>query len=634
MSFRRRLTAFFLLIVVLPMVGVAVLVTQVSGRSQTGKADARLAAGIETALSAYRSATEAAGEGLREAGADPRVERALGAGRALSRARLGAIARGAGLRSLALLSPDGAELARVGPAAAVAAGELTLRGERGALGSLVGSVTSPTAFARTVRELTGREVAVSLGGRALATTLPLGDVALPAPGSAETVELGGSERRAASAQLAGPGARDPILTLVGPLEEARAVRPLVAAALAGFFAIALLFIVVLLRALQGQIATMLHAARRIGGGDFSRTVPVEGDDEMAGLAREFNKMSGRLAAQVDALHRQRDELNESVRRIGDAFASGLDRSALLEIVAETAVSACEADYARVHLAHAPDGGIEAGPAPAGESRGALRAAEEAALRRGGLAEARRGTAHALAHPLSGVDDGAEPGVMSVCRDDGPAFSPEQHEVLRYLVGQASVSIENISLHEQVSEQAVTDELTGLSNNRALRRWLDTEVDRAGRFGHRLSFLLLDLDDFKQVNDTHGHLQGDEVLRTVGRVLRRESRGIDEPARYGGEEFAVGLPETGPEGAAEVAGRVRARMEATDIPMVEGEAGRTMRVTASVGVATLPDCAADARELVAAADEALYRAKAGGKNRVEQAPGGAAAAKGEGQARRT
>jgi diguanylate cyclase (GGDEF)-like protein len=339
---------------------------------------------------------------------------------------------------------------------------------------------------------------------------------------------------------------------------------------------------------------------------------------------------------VDELSRQRDELNESVRRIGDAFASGLDRSALLEIVAESAVAACEADYARVHLVHAPDSGIEVGPAPGAEARKAQRAAEESALRKGGLAEARRGVAHAMAHPVAPAGDGAEPSVMSVCRDEGPEFSAQQREVLRYLVGQAGVSIENISLHEQVSEQAVTDELTGIANNRALRRWLDTEIDRAGRFGHTLSLLLLDLDDFKQVNDTLGHLQGDEVLRVVGRVLQRESRGIDAPARYGGEEFAVGLPETGPQGAVEVAERIRARLEGTEIPMVEDEEGGTMRVTASIGVATLPDVAEDARGLVAAADEALYRAKAAGKNRVELTSSEKVerAAKGEAKPRRT
>ena len=100
---------------------------------------------------------------------------------------------------------------------------------------------------------------------------------------------------------------------------------------------------------------------------------------------------------------------------------------------------------------------------------------------------------------------------------------------------------------------MTDELTGLSNNRRFRELISKEAARAERFGHELSLIMLDIDDFKQINDTYGHLQGDEVLRMVGRVLHLESRGVDEPARYGGEEFAVALPETGLDGRARARG---------------------------------------------------------------------------------
>ena len=138
----------------------------------------------------------------------------------------------------------------------------------------------------------------------------------------------------------------------------------------------------------------------------------------------------------------------------------------------------------------------------------------------------------------------------------------------------SSSIENIALHELVSEQAVTDELTGLSNNRAFRELIAKEAARAERFGHELSLIMLDIDDFKQVNDTYGHLQGDEVLRMVGRDPRRPSRAaIDEPARYGGEEFVVALPETGLEGALELAERIRARIECRAGPARRRRRGR-------------------------------------------------------------
>ena len=159
---------------------------------------------------------------------------------------------------------------------------------------------------------------------------------------------------------------------------------------------------------------------------------------------------------------------------------------------------------------------------------------------------------------------------------------------------------------------MTDALTGLSNNRHFREWMDRETQRLGRFGGDLSLVLLDVDNFKSVNDTYGHLQGDEVLRALGRVLQLESRGIDEPARYGGEEFVLALPETPKGGAVEVAERIRERIAAHGGRRGGGQ--RRPSVTASIGVATMPEDGSDPQALIAAADEALYEAKRAGKNR--------------------
>ncbi len=208
------------------------------------------------------------------------------------------------------------------------------------------------------------------------------------------------------------------------------------------------------------------------------------------------------------------------------------------------------------------------------------------------------------------------GVMTVARR-GEQFTPAQREVFLYLAGQVSSSIENIALHEKVSEQAVTDELTGLSNNRRFQELITKEAERAGRFGHELSLIMLDLDDFKQINDTYGHLQGDNVLRMVGRVLHLESRGVDEPARYGGEEFVVALPETGLEGALDLAERIRARIESERVSRAGGAGA--VNITASIGAASMPGSADGAQALIAAADAALYEAKRAGKNRVASAP---------------
>jgi diguanylate cyclase (GGDEF)-like protein len=210
------------------------------------------------------------------------------------------------------------------------------------------------------------------------------------------------------------------------------------------------------------------------------------------------------------------------------------------------------------------------------------------------------------------------GIVSVGRHDKP-FSDSERDLFHYLAGQAAVSVENVGLHETVERQAVTDELTGLSNRRRFQETLAGEVARSQRFDQGLGLVMLDLDNFKQVNDTYGHQQGDVVLRDVATVLRESSRAIDLPARYGGEELAVVLPGTDLEGAYDLAERVREGIEALEFPL-EDESGerRTIKITASLGAAALGDGIEDMRELVAAADAALYRAKRAGKNQTVRA----------------
>ena len=619
MSFRGRLTLFFVLIVAVPMIAVAVLVVDVTSDARHGEADARLAASLETGLALYRDDLARSEDAARRIARDPEFGAALSAGeRARLASRTRELARAEGLVSVEVRDRSGDVAVAIRPTQQFASVRLELEAPRGSAsaGSLEASSTTVRAYLAEVERLTGREGAVAgADGEALAATMPYEDGGIPEPGDAVDMELEDDDVRVATAAL--PGSRGLRLALAGPLESGGFLSssPVIAIILGGFFGLALLFVWMLLSTLQGQVAAMLEAARRIGGGDFSRTVPVVGRDEMAGLASEFNKMSERLSAQIDQLRRQRVEIERSVRRIGDAFASGLDRPALLAIVADTAIGACDAGYARITLRGHQSPEAEAGEASP-ETLEAVTEAERRALREGGTVEERRGDVHAIAAPLRRTARRGRVGAMTLGRAGGP-FTPAERDVFVYLVGQASTSVENIALHELVSEQAVTDELTGLANARAFRDLAEKEVARAARFGHTLSLLMLDLDDFKQVNDTYGHLQGDEVLRTLGRILDSESRGVDEPARYGGEEFVIALPETDLEGAVELAERVRTRLESQEIARLDG--GGVIRVTASVGAASIPRSAHDLRDLIAAADAALYRAKAGGKNRVETAP---------------
>jgi diguanylate cyclase (GGDEF)-like protein len=230
-----------------------------------------------------------------------------------------------------------------------------------------------------------------------------------------------------------------------------------------------------------------------------------------------------------------------------------------------------------------------------------------------------GSARALARALPASDPSHPLGTIAIARHDRP-FSAQDEELIGYLAAQCAVSLENARLHDELVRQATVDELTGLSNHRRLQQALDEELARSRRFPSPVSLLLLDIDDFKRVNDTYGHLQGDLVLREVARVLRQSSREIDEPARYGGEEMAVALPQTDLEGAFQFAERVRRRIEDLDLPLLDGDG--TLKVTASFGAASLGTAiqvSSDGKDaLVAAADAALYRAKRSGKNRTVRA----------------
>jgi diguanylate cyclase (GGDEF)-like protein len=168
------------------------------------------------------------------------------------------------------------------------------------------------------------------------------------------------------------------------------------------------------------------------------------------------------------------------------------------------------------------------------------------------------------------------------------------------------------------EAAFTDHLTGLANRRRFERQLEREMTRTLRYGRPFCLLLLDIDHFKQVNDTYGHEAGDDAIRRLSNILQAGTRGIDTTARIGGEEFAVILTETDFEGGMEVAERLRAAISETEIPTAR-------RITASFGVAEFPLCAQTGRELVSIADAALYEAKRKGRNRVERAAAAASVA---------
>jgi diguanylate cyclase (GGDEF)-like protein len=332
------------------------------------------------------------------------------------------------------------------------------------------------------------------------------------------------------------------------------------------------------------------------------------------LATEFNRMSEQLAERLEELRTERARLRESIRRSGEAFAATLDRDGLLALAMKTAVDAVEAEFGRLSLRdQVGDPMVEAAhESSLDDAAAVVEEAEERMLQTQELAQAGSEGIYAASAPL-GEPGGYPRGALTVGRRGRPFPEPDL-DLLSSLASQATLALENVELHEEVQRQAVTDKLTGLTNHGRFQEVLGSEIEQVRRYRYPVSLIMLDIDNFKQINDTYGHPQGDQVLQAVGRVLRDESREADWAARYGGEEMALILPHTDLEGAYVIAERVRTAVAALRIPVLD--ANELIQVTASLGVAATTE--ADKSTLIAEADAALYRAKRDGKNRTVRA----------------
>ena len=226
-----------------------------------------------------------------------------------------------------------------------------------------------------------------------------------------------------------------------------------------------------------------------------------------------------------------------------------------------------------------------------------------------LARLLPGASNRVVVPLSA--EGRSLGALVVEHTSGMRIQRRVVTGLERSASYAALALRNAWLLEQVQRLAATDGLTKIANRRTFEATLEREVARATRSAEHVSLVMVDIDHFKALNDTHGHQAGDEVLRNVAAALSCECRDFDTPARYGGEEFAVILPGCGPEEARDIAERLRRSVS---------QAPSVVPITASAGVATYPSHAGDADTLVRAADEALYRSKHAGRNQTSVSEG--------------
>lgn len=216
-------------------------------------------------------------------------------------------------------------------------------------------------------------------------------------------------------------------------------------------------------------------------------------------------------------------------------------------------------------------------------------------------------------PLRSNTTGEPLGAFILYRTATDSFSSKEIDLFSKIGRQVACVLDKALLYQHTRALTVTDELTGIANRRYFNQRYEREFLRSERYNRALSVIMVDIDHFKNYNDTHGHLRGDEILRKVARVLEKNLRKADLVARFGGEEFIVLLPETDKARARNVAEKLRHRIETYSFP--DGHSQPLGRVTISLGLASYPEDASSSRALLEVADRMLYLAKSMGRNQL-------------------
>jgi diguanylate cyclase (GGDEF)-like protein len=626
MAFKYRLQIFFVILTILPLLAAGWAISGISAKNRTNRTDQQLAITLSAAEVSWAQDKTAAQTMATQLASTSAVQNLLASPTRSNNQQLDKLlsssSDGVNFR-LSAFNANGHRIAGIVPQQPAFRVKTSVAGS----GSIV-AAESVSAFLQQLKKPgvlpSDQQIVLVRGPTGFSTD---GRTGLVSAGSlpttrATTTTLLGKHVRAIGIPL-GAAASLVATTDQSGLDNAiRSIRLRAAAILlVAMIAIAILG-GLLVRSLTATLRTFAERARSIAAGNFDQQVPTPGNDEFAQFGRAFNDMSAQLERRIDELEDERRRVQDAVGRFGVALASTHDVTALLDVVLRSAMQVARARGGRL-LVTDEVSNVLVEQLRAGETEGAAVLLDSEARAPDGV-EGRAlqeltpmigdEPVHALAAPL--VTEASVLGLLTLVGPEDGAFDEQAARAVGALAGQGAVAIENARLHRLIQKQARTDGLTSLANHREFQEQLAHEVERAQRFGVPVGLVLLDLDDFKMINDRYGHLAGDNVLKAVSGALRGAIRDIDQASRYGGEEFAVILPHTTVEGGARLAERLR---QAIAERVANAPDGRQIRITASFGVAGLPAHAATQVELIATADAALYRAKQGGKNRVAVGP---------------
>ncbi len=417
-----------------------------------------------------------------------------------------------------------------------------------------------------------------------------------------------------------------------------------------------------------RLQTLAQVLKGAEAGDHLRRFQPEGDDEFAEVERAFNSLMDQVSGlAVSALHsdlmvkwaqselRLREELlaksnelasvNEALvrkvreasdlLRIAEVSSTSLEMGRLLDRLGRTLVETLAVEELLVLLPDPATGELRIRHALGVQDVRVLEGAWtsgdallRACIQEGeiqylpdlsqepsttGLRGRRKAGGSLVAVPVRGPQ--GTTGVITLLRREAHAFDPQELDFLRLAAHFVALAVSNAASYHATRDRAIHDALTGLHNRGFFNETFSREWHRARRIMMPLSVLMIDIDHFKEINDTHGHQVGDVVLQGVAHVLRTRTRKTDLLTRYGGEEFVVALPGTPMEDARALAETIRTSMESTSFPASLSNGGAEVRLTVSIGVAegSLDDEAPDA--LIHRADQGLLDAKAEGRNRV-------------------